>query len=348
MSRQILSYADLGPIKTVVTAPDHVTTSNTHSNSQEGSPLKKRRRTEDDGDDEVSIDTVSKQMSVSESTQHNHTKNRSNKQAQRFRKNHHPRGGLPGAKRSSHWDSQPSDEMGLAYAEENVPPSLHQPHSEDAKTGRSNPNLVSNILPTKNGFANTSRRNPVNKVKETPAAKIGDSLPMGQDDWDDSFLVDAWNAAEQEYMEMHGGKKWRCAPVKFSSLWHSAPTVEKSSDKVDVDDSQVADIANHSEVGEMDIRSGDYISEYSGSAPAIPSALEIHAKQPGFKLDAVSLEEALHKAKEASYALGYWTAIYQMRLNEKAGIQHESKADGGNEEGEEEEDHEEDFLPTQR
>lgn len=46
-----------------------------------------------------------------------------------------------------------------------------------------------------------------------------------EDVWDDTFLVDVWNAAEQEYRDFHAR---RTEALEGDSLWHALPPVGAS------------------------------------------------------------------------------------------------------------------------
>ncbi|KAG8834376.1 hypothetical protein FRC17_009051 [Serendipita sp. 399] len=258
----------------------------------------------------------------------------------------------PSSAQRLHWDSQPSEEVGLAYVEEKERRSpvastqrqTYHPNSRNGPTGANTKGYSSNPLASSSKPTNSEQGKV--QARETPRVKVGDVLPMGQDDWDDSLLIDAWNAAEQEYMEMHGGTKWKMAPVKFSSLWHSAPIAEKSGDNVDADDSQVSDADHPGEVAMDDYQAPAKSYPDPDLAPEIPTNLALHTGQTDLELGSISLEEAFHKAKEASYALGYWTAVYQMKANEKSAAQHDLAV--GAEESDNAEDDAEEFAPTQR
>ncbi|PVF96274.1 hypothetical protein CPB86DRAFT_799062 [Serendipita vermifera] len=349
MSRQILSYEDLGPI-TSVTVPIQTTTS-----SHE--PPRKRARIDSETNSTV-------QWSANQGAKnhpHSHSKGNQNgviPGSPKRKGKKAPRPGNPsGVPWTRHWDAQTSSNgnemISLAYAEEasvSSPPergSKEQPSAQrttqsitesvdaiptssktriqeitaqtivprgiQASTSSNLPN------PTKTKNAVAGKKKGKNQTSSNAPSK-GDSLPLGENEWDDSALIDAWNAAEREYMEMNGGKKWRHEPVNHSSLWHDA--LESDADSATNDDGdadQEAEVSSSQvalEETEVEGGTGDILAmSISANQPSehdLKAALDASVSLLGATSSSVLMTEAFNKVKEASYALGYWTAVYQL------------------------------------
>jgi len=190
--------------------------------------------------------------------------------------------------------------------------------------------------------------------------------------WDDSALIDAWNAANEEYEAMHGrGKKWKHERTHQSPLWYNVPP-EKLSAKANGSftnarqaKSQNADEANsklqdfHSFIPSHD---PSLMSFPSTSAPTIPAQTTTHIIEnltPNLtQMDQnnVSADEAFSQALNAMYWVGYWTATYNAQrrteataMNGNDNQTHESDdEDAGDDDDAEVDDVEEDLVSTQR
>jgi hypothetical protein len=230
MSRQILSYADLGPI-TSVTIPVQGSTS-----SHE--PPRKRARIDSETSSPV-------QWSANQGPKNHlnaHKKGNQNGMTSGSPKRKGkkaPRPGNPsGVPWTQHWDVNASyfgnEIASLAYADEGgassssfqgglkeqssaqkttqsitesvdaIPTSSKTRIQETtavsvaSKSLRDVQALSSSELPGATKVKNGKKKE--KKDTSTNHTKKGDSLPLGEEEWDDSALIDAWNAAEREYM----------------------------------------------------------------------------------------------------------------------------------------------------
>ncbi|TFK47925.1 hypothetical protein OE88DRAFT_1664885 [Heliocybe sulcata] len=168
--------------------------------------------------------------------------------------------------------------------------------------------------------------------------------------WDDRALIDAWNAASEEYEALHGPDKgWKKQPLHKSPLWYNTPTNRKAPETgSSAPDQNVEGKATNGAAMEdsQPLNFHTFVPEHdpSLSAPtyaALPQGM-------------VSQDEAFTRAVEASYWSGYWTAVYHSHRSMAAGDVAEVEGDQ-QEVGEEEEEEgaiggqdAEDLLPAQR
>ncbi|KAJ7293991.1 hypothetical protein C8J57DRAFT_42388 [Mycena rebaudengoi] len=195
--------------------------------------------------------------------------------------------------------------------------------------------------------------------------------------WDDSALIDAWNAATEEYEAFHGPDKgWKKDPVHKSPLWYNVPP-EKPPPRKKV---KLEDGAAPAEEEEADSRPLDFNTFVPAHDPslALPrpnvSTNRTFGENLGINTGAgagmgmgaapgmPTQDEAFERALSAMYWGGYWTAVYYCQRGEHppdaAAEGDGDEAEMGDDDGEdayeegaqEEEDLEEeaDFIPTQR
>lgn len=130
--------------------------------------------------------------------------------------------------------------------------------------------------------------------------------------WDDSALIDAWNAATEEYEVLNGAdKKWKHEPLHKSALWYtSLPETTSNDNKTNTENDSTP----------LDFDS--YVPEYPSGITAdgqnddSPNAQrELQPPSFGFPpmpdASAVSPEVALQNAYGAWYWAGYWSGVYQ-------------------------------------
>jgi hypothetical protein len=192
MSRQILSYADLGPITSVTTPipgpssplprpqPPH--------DDEEGEPPRKRLRTNNEEDD----DSLPKDGNNTTSV---HINGNKRKKVQRH-------GNPSGVPWTRHWDAQPfsggNAGQALVYEEDDttVPSSRNNASSSKAMPPPP-PSFIGPVVPSSNAAGKGKGRR---KGKNGRANKTNEAISMAnEEEWDDSALIDAWNAAEEEY-----------------------------------------------------------------------------------------------------------------------------------------------------
>ncbi|TFK28340.1 hypothetical protein FA15DRAFT_665300 [Coprinopsis marcescibilis] len=168
--------------------------------------------------------------------------------------------------------------------------------------------------------------------------------------WDDSALVDAWNAATEEYEAYHGpGKDWKQEPANKSALWYNVPPSEKAQDFTTVQDPQEDEDEGYPEQLENDV-DGD-IPQPAFDAPSyanyIPQDFDPSQPMP-------SQDEAFSRALNAMYWGGYWSAVYQFHRKLAPGPTQQAATTAGEaEESDEEMEQTENiddggFIDTQR
>ncbi|KAF9493892.1 hypothetical protein BDN71DRAFT_1449521 [Pleurotus eryngii] len=173
--------------------------------------------------------------------------------------------------------------------------------------------------------------------------------------WDDSALIEAWNAAAEEYETYHGPEKdWKKEPVHKSPLWYNIPPdPQKSKQKSAINDT--AKSAQPDASGAVDTENSKpmdfdaFIPTHdpslglpSGNIPSMGDPMNQGIITPSGP--PVSPDEAFSKALGAMYWAGYWTAAYHYS-------RHQSRQQSMVDEFEVEEGEEEaegDFVSAQR
>ncbi|KAF4572444.1 SMN family protein [Pleurotus pulmonarius] len=184
----------------------------------------------------------------------------------------------------------------------------------------------------------------------------GESRDLTHDEiWDDSALIEAWNAAAEEYEAYHGPEKdWKKEPVHKSPLWYNIPPdPQKSKQKSAINgtdtaaqlDASRADDNENSKPMDFDafIPTHDpSLGLPNGNIPSMDDPMNQGIIAPSGPL--VSPDEAFSKALGAMYWAGYWTAAYH--YSRQQSTQRSMDDDLEVEEGEEEA--EGDFVSAQR
>ncbi|KZV61363.1 hypothetical protein PENSPDRAFT_658960 [Peniophora sp. CONT] len=166
--------------------------------------------------------------------------------------------------------------------------------------------------------------------------------------WDDSALIDAWEAATAEYEAMHGkSKDWKNEPVK---KWYNVPPKPSPSKAAPTPKPEPTTENSQPFDYNTFVPSHDPSLAYDSGAVA-------GAKGAG----GASRDEAFEQAVNATYWAGYWTAVYYShnRADTTAAVKRKAEEEEveGEYVGEEaEEDDEaviaspidEDIIPTQR
>ncbi|KAF5382797.1 hypothetical protein D9757_007280 [Collybiopsis confluens] len=183
--------------------------------------------------------------------------------------------------------------------------------------------------------------------------------------WDDSALIEAWNAATEEYQAYNGPDKgWKDEPIHKSPLWYNDPPppskkqktsppsppivhVNTGADAVSALKDDGRDVASlvvpePEEADSNPIDFSTFIPTYDAglalpgphasadghvSAPYVPTNYTAAASPAQM----VSQDEAFKRALEATYWSGYWTAVYHMKgtVPESADKNKEGKMDIG-------------------
>jgi hypothetical protein len=232
MSRQIISYADLGPVKTTK-APTVSLESPNRRSSPADEPPRKRLRT-DHGD--VNVEPILQVHDSSSSQRHSPTRVNGNNvnglqeggSGNGRRKNKKPRNGNPsGVPWTQHWDAQHGsswqrDSDALTYAEDTEVDAnlgadevVHAERTEAVKSGNINGHIQEMVVTsiqtastskatiptagTPDAVKKAARRKQKEARNTGSEAKKGETVALAEEEWDDSALIDAWNAAEDHY-----------------------------------------------------------------------------------------------------------------------------------------------------
>ncbi|KAF9523636.1 hypothetical protein CPB83DRAFT_877905 [Crepidotus variabilis] len=166
--------------------------------------------------------------------------------------------------------------------------------------------------------------------------------------WDDSALVDAWEAAQQEY-EMYNGKDkdWQKEIIKKSPLWYNVPVDPSTKQTNGTSSSNVIEpptlptVDKAEDNDENDSRPLNFETFVPTYNPTLPSTTSV---APQYAPDApaagmVSQDEAFSRAMNAMYWGGYWTAMYHCQ-------RHAAQMNDGNDDTEWAEDEEEENADT--
>ncbi|KAF9443621.1 hypothetical protein P691DRAFT_764119 [Macrolepiota fuliginosa MF-IS2] len=163
--------------------------------------------------------------------------------------------------------------------------------------------------------------------------------------WDDSALINAWDAAMEEYDAFHGPDKgWKKEPVHKSPLWYNIPPKNLPKKPAHIG----PQIPTDSQPINFDTFVPTHDPSLSGAADSAVAATEQDAQQAAYampltSLPSVSQDEAFERAVQASYWSGYWTAVYHCH-RQNQNINTEEQAEGDEVEDEEDEE----FVSTQR
>lgn len=260
------------------------------------------------------------------------------------------------------------DDITLPYHQ--TPPQPQRPYSPkpppakkrkwNKKVKGRNHDSTQSLHISSNGTQDPPFASVVMEVEEEDVDEEGRDLTHDEI-WDDSALIDAWNAATEEYEAYNGPDKgWKTEPVHKSPLWYNVPltkgkavTVPKSKESL------VPDTSDMNEGDSHPLNFDTFVPSHNPSLdlsipepPSISgpdSAAQFLNEPPG---PAVTQDEAFTRAMGAMYWTGYWTAMYhcQRRAAQDEEVEipkgEEEEYEGEEEEGEEE--GEEAFVSTQR
>ncbi|KAF7306285.1 hypothetical protein MIND_00419400 [Mycena indigotica] len=208
-----------------------------------------------------------------------------------------------------------------------------------------------------NNNHNRNKKPPQAPVKQEPEYDDEDDpdsrILTAEEIWDDSALIDAWNAATEEYEALNGPDKgWKSEPVHKSPLWYNVPPNQPPKKRP-----RTEAVAPENDGDSQPIDFATFVPTYDASlvlpAPTLPESNE------GYHLPNLasmpSQDEAFQRALGAMYWGGYWTAVYHCQRNAAAGLQEDVVEEGedGDEDDEKvledgEDEGEENFVPTQR
>ncbi|THU79893.1 hypothetical protein K435DRAFT_696836 [Dendrothele bispora CBS 962.96] len=156
--------------------------------------------------------------------------------------------------------------------------------------------------------------------------------------WDDSALIEAWNAATEEYEAYNGPDKgWKDEPIHKSPLWYNFPATKKQKTSHDTSSTMKAptssafneDAYAHDVQDDENSQPVDFNTFVPSHNPGLDlPVLEEPPAIPGPDFSAfysrslaesggpmVSQDEAFSRALGAMYWGGYWTAVYHVSIN---------------------------------
>ncbi|KAJ7714585.1 hypothetical protein DFH07DRAFT_934589 [Mycena maculata] len=226
------------------------------------------------------------------------------------------------------------------------------------------------VSPSDKGLRNASKRKWVNtKQQQQQPSKNGQVAAEDDEDeeeedagnryltqeeiWDDSALIDAWNAATEEYEAFNGPDKgWKNEPVHKSPLWYNVPPTKPPKKKLKTDKHAAAPGAEEGAENSKPLDFDTFVPNHDASL-ALPTPFGVpenydYSALPPPSAGVASQDEAFQRALGAMYWGGYWTAVYHCHRSAQA--QRTGGEDGEGEDGEEEGagEEEEAFVPTQR
>ncbi|KAL0950484.1 hypothetical protein HGRIS_007296 [Hohenbuehelia grisea] len=191
--------------------------------------------------------------------------------------------------------------------------------------------------------------------QEDPEAEEESRQLTNNEIWDDSALIDAWDAANEEYEAFHGpGKDWKTERVHKSPMWYNVPpksTLKSSSTAAPTNgvapDFQALDNGmNGAEDDSTPLDFNAFVPSHDASLglPLLPDPSAAPDSQSASNT-LVSQDDAFSRATSAMYWAGYWTAMYHCQRHYNP----PNDQPGGENEGEEEDGEEDaDMISTQR
>ncbi|KAG9023272.1 hypothetical protein FS837_005877 [Tulasnella sp. UAMH 9824] len=210
-------------------------------------------------------------------------------------------------------------------AEESGPATARKPTATQQAKGKKVGNPKTTATTSGGASANFSKPGAGSKkedkgkaVQKAPADTTG--VLMDADAWDDSFLIDAWDAAMEEYQILNGPEAdWKKDPVHKDSISSSAnlqwqdikPAASKDNvvkSAVPVDPASTAEYGTHGE-GDDQMEDGEE-EQGQGAVGADAPQPAIATLPAAFDISKMSKDEIFQKAVEASYWAGYWAAAY--------------------------------------
>ncbi|KDQ19715.1 hypothetical protein BOTBODRAFT_169784 [Botryobasidium botryosum FD-172 SS1] len=152
--------------------------------------------------------------------------------------------------------------------------------------------------------------------------------PTQEEEWDDSELIRAWDAANAEYHALHGAEKsWKTESVPRSLLWENVlpPSKQDEQDDAVHDEDQGEGVPQS--LDETDAAPLDFENHYLPTPAS--STLVGPPRVPEGK---VSKDEAFQQVINSWYWAGYWTGNFQADEHEE--VEEEEADVNGDKEGE--------------
>ncbi|KAJ3988238.1 hypothetical protein F5890DRAFT_1493147 [Lentinula detonsa] len=185
------------------------------------------------------------------------------------------------------------------------------------------------------GKPGQNRLNGTEDDEDADYLEVEESRELAHEEiWDDSALIEAWNAATEEYKAYHGPDKgWKNEPVHKSPLIlvGAATSVEAHNLNPDISASAGSDAAFESDSKPLDFNTFIPTHDAGLSIPVLPASQTLQEGSAGIDFSShyattvlsgnpgemVSQDEAFKRALEATYWSGYWTAMYHSQNHKK-------------------------------
>ncbi|KAJ3751191.1 hypothetical protein DFH05DRAFT_1539437 [Lentinula detonsa] len=206
------------------------------------------------------------------------------------------------------------------------------------------------------GKPGQNRLNGTEDDEDADYLEVEESRELAHEEiWDDSALIEAWNAATEEYKAYHGPDKgWKNEPVHKSPLWYNTPPLPSKKQKTshllppsilvgaatsveahnlnpDISASAGSDAAFESDSKPLDFNTFIPTHDAGLSIPVLPASQTLQEGSAGIDFSShyattvlsgnpgemVSQDEAFKRALEATYWSGYWTAMYHSQNHKK-------------------------------
>ncbi|KAJ3998858.1 hypothetical protein F5050DRAFT_1566266 [Lentinula boryana] len=203
------------------------------------------------------------------------------------------------------------------------------------------------------GKPGQNRLNSTEDDEDADYLEVEESRELAHEEiWDDSALIEAWNAATEEYKAYHGPDKgWKNEPVHKSPLWYNTPPLPSKKQKTshllppsisvgattsveahnlnpDISANAGSDAAFESDSKPLDFNTFVPTHDAGLSIPVVPASQTLQEGSAGIDFSShyattvlsgnpgemVSQDEAFKRALEATYWSGYWTAMYHVRF----------------------------------
>ncbi|KAK0475103.1 hypothetical protein IW261DRAFT_1422428 [Armillaria novae-zelandiae] len=191
------------------------------------------------------------------------------------------------------------------------------------------------IVPDPRPSLNNDSPSPPKKLKTdgNPAIAFEHSRELTHAEiWNDSVLIDAWEALQEEYTAYHGGDtSLKTNPTKKSPLWYNVPfddskvkenDTEDSSSQEEDDDEADDDDDDDDDGDSKPINFDTFVPSHDASLEtgddfATGASYTLHESSA----ETVTQDEAFTRAANAMYWAGYWTAMYHCQRGDGAGTE---------------------------
>ncbi|PBK89197.1 hypothetical protein ARMGADRAFT_1033289 [Armillaria gallica] len=140
--------------------------------------------------------------------------------------------------------------------------------------------------------------------------------------WNDSVLIDVWEAVHEEYAAYHGGDTaLKTNPTKRSPLWYNVPFDDSNVEENDTEDLPSQEEEDDDDEADDDDDDDDGDSkpiDFNSFIPSHDASLDTGGEpsagtsynHPETNAETITQDEAFTRAVNAMYWTGYWTAMY--------------------------------------